>query len=183
MCSQGGRICCARVLPRVPALVNSSRGKALLPIYIWPLQRRTLGKMHGFSELPVEKSPLGGPWAPRKVHGSSTQFWAGKFGCASQTDARAMRNARCLISSIYFYCHLQSYSWYFTFIWESLCSLKTFTHPIRGEFFRAHFPDTECGWINVTVKPFPARFPCLSSDLTLITQPGLPGGADFHHNC
>lgn len=64
MCSQGGRILRARVLPRVPALVNSACGKALLPIYICPLQRRTLGKMHGFSQLSVEKSPFqwGGPW-------------------------------------------------------------------------------------------------------------------------
>lgn len=110
-----------------------------------------------------------------KVRGPSTQLWAGKFGGASQTSATAFRNARSLIRNIYFYCHLQSYSWYFTFIWECLCSLQTFTHPIRGKSFHAHFPDSECDEINVAVKCFPSRFPSLSPDLTLITQPGLPG--------
>lgn len=61
MCSQGGRIRLARVLPRVPALVNSSHGKALLPIYIWPLQRRALGKNAWLQPAACGKMSLGWP--------------------------------------------------------------------------------------------------------------------------
>lgn len=193
-----GVICRALVLPRVPALVNSVRSaaksiKALLPIYTCPLQWRAHRKNARLQRAACGKIPHGCTTVTREgptglitaqLVRLGKRSGQGRWAMLSQTNARAVRNPHSLIGSLYFYYNLQNCRWYFTFIWESLCSLQTFTQPIWGEFFHAHFTDMECGWTNITVKTSAARFPCLHHHiLPSLPKLGLPGGAAFQRNC
>lgn len=174
MCSECRRARFAHVLPRVPALVNSTGStaksvKALLPIYICPSQQRARGKNARLQQAACGKIPPGCTTVTREgpvglttallVQVGHRRSGQGSSEVLSQTNARAMRNAHSLISSIYFYYHLQNYRWYFRFIWESLWSLQTSTRPIWGEFLHAHFTDMECTELILLWKPSLPDFP------------------------
>ena len=171
MYSERRHTCLAYVPPRVPALVNSSsrERKGFITYLYLPLEMESARKKSAASASCLWKNPPwmhhGHPWrshwAPHCSAASVGHRRAGQgsSGVLSQTRSRATRNPHSLISSIYFYSNLQNYRLYFAFIWESLCSLQTFTHPIWDQCFQAFFTDMECSWINITAKTFASRFP------------------------